>query len=366
MIHYTSMSMSKKIFSVLVSTCVLSSAAHAVTLTSHDENTSMRNIIGVQTYEPPAFEAEGETAPAPGADVQVEEITEMAFPEEPEFPAEDVQKQPVDLIGSTVQENDSTEYTDVPVPNPSPSLPGDENATVEPDVFYDSAPLNVPRGAQPTVPEKVDPMKDRASKIVKVEKNYNAGDKTSLLVSAKRALDLGRYDSAIDLYDSLYKKNPRDPRVLMGRAVAYQKAGRVQSAIQSYEELLEIQPSNVEAETSLLGLVRTRYPALALQRLLELNAKHPHNPDIAGQIGLTYADLGNLEDAVRYLGIAVSIEPNTALNYYNLAVLYDRNRMYGDAIKMYEEALSKDTLYGGGRSVPRDAIYQRLASLRSR
>ena len=117
------MSMSKKIFSVLVSTCVLSSAAHAVTLTSHDENTSMRNIIGVQTYEPPAFEAEGETAPAPGADVQVEEITEMAFPEEPEFPAEDVQKQPVDLIGSTVQENDSTEYTDVPVPNPSPSLP---------------------------------------------------------------------------------------------------------------------------------------------------------------------------------------------------------------------------------------------------
>jgi tetratricopeptide (TPR) repeat protein len=81
---------------------------------------------------------------------------------------------------------------------------------------------------------------------------------------------------------------------------------------------------------------------------------------------MTYADVGNIRDALRYLGMAVSLEPNNASYYYNLAVVSDRAGEVKQAIKFYEEALDKDSLYGGGRSVPRDAIYDRLSVIRDR
>ena len=232
----------------------------------------------------------------------------------------------------------------------------------EPDLFYDSMPVR--RGVQPTAPEKVDPVMSPAGKIIHVKKDFEAGDDQSLLVSAKRALSLGRYDSALGFYDQLYKKNPRDTRVLMGKAIALQNMGQVQTAIKAYEELLDVDPNNLEAEVSMLGLVKGRFPALALKRMLSLYGENPNNAGLNAQIGMTFAQLGNEREALRYLGTAVSLEPNNPSYYYNLAVVSDRAGDRKQAISFYEEALSKDTLYGAGRSVPRDAIYERLSVIR--
>ncbi|MCB9973340.1 MAG: tetratricopeptide repeat protein [Rhodospirillales bacterium] len=234
----------------------------------------------------------------------------------------------------------------------------------DPDVFYDSVPVR--RGVQPTAPEKVDPITRPAGKIVHVSKDFEADEDQAILVSAKRALALGRYDSALDFYEQLYKKNPRDARILMGKAIALQNLGHVQTAIKAYEELLNVQPDNLEAEVSMLGLVKTRFPAVALKRLLALGAKHPNEAGLSAQIGMSYAEMGNVRDALRYLGSAVSLEPNNAFYYYNMAVVSDRAGNLKDAIKYYEEALSKDTLYGGGRTVPREVVYERLSVIRAR
>ena len=42
------------------------------------------------------------------------------------------------------------------------------------------------------------------------------------MVSANRAMKLGRYDAAKEMYDDLYKLNPRDAQILSGRAVLLQ------------------------------------------------------------------------------------------------------------------------------------------------
>lgn len=251
----------------------------------------------------------------------------------------------------------------------SPQKPDDDQLPAidqgsEPDVFYDSMPAR--RGVQPTVPEKADPVSRPAGKIIRVIKDFDKEDDRSLLVSAQRAVDLGRYDSALSLYDQLYKKNPRDPRILMGRAVALQKAGHVQNAIKMYEELLDVRPNHLEAEVSMLGLVRTRFPAMALKSLTALFKDHPNNAALSAEIGLAYADLGNIEDSLRHLGMAVSLEPNQAIYYYNMAVVSDRVNANKEAIRYYEEALSKDAIYGGKRSIPRELVYDRLAVLRQR
>lgn len=234
----------------------------------------------------------------------------------------------------------------------------------EPDLFYDSMPVR--RGVQPTAPEKVDPLSRPAGKIIYVQKDFDAGEDQSLLVSARRALSLERYDSALGFYDQLYAKNPRDARVLMGKAVALQNLGQIQTAIKTYEELLDVDPNNLEAEVSMLGLVKTRFPALALKRLLELYESNPNEAGLNAQIGMSYAEIGNIREGLRYLGTAVSLEPNNPSYYYNLAVVSDRAGDFKNAITYYEEALSKDTIYAAGRSLPRDSIYERLSVIRQR
>ena len=211
---------------------------------------------------------------------------------------------------------------------------------------------------------RVDPRFEPGSRYIVVEKGAGAGSHQAMLVAAKRALSLGRYSSALQMFEGLYKKNKRDRQVLMGMAVAQQRSGFTESAIRTYEELLEIEPDNIEANTNMLGLIKVQYPSIAYRRLVDLWENNPRNAGLAAQIGLTSAELGNNDDALHYLGIAASLEPNNANYLYNMAVIVDRSGASKDAIQYYEKALQIDAMYGGSRTVPRDSIYDRLSKLR--
>ena len=240
-----------------------------------------------------------------------------------------------------------------------------ETTLEEPDVFYDSsavAPGSTP--TQSTAPRKVDPREEPGQSFIVVKKNQAAGSYESQIVAANRALKLGRDSSALEMFEGLYKRNPRDVRVLMGLAVAQQKTGFAASAIQTYEDVLKRDPNNQEAVVNMLGLMKQQYPEVALRRLSDLRKKYPNNPGIAAQIGMTQADLGHYDDAMRFLGIAASLEPNNAAHIFNMGVLHDRRGQRSEAIAMYEEALKIDAIHGASRSIPRESVYDRLASLR--
>lgn len=233
------------------------------------------------------------------------------------------------------------------------------------NVYYDSL-SQVPTGAMATSvgPRELNPTLEPASKMIIVNKESEEKSQESMLVSANRALKLKRYDSALEIFDQLYAKNNRDVRILMGRAVAQQNMGLTESAIQSYEEVLNLKPNHTEALINMMGLVRSQYPEIALRRLLELYAKHPGNASIAAQIGVTNADLGHFDDALRYLGIASTIEPGNAQHIFNMAIAADRMGNKAEAVRLYERALEIDVVNGGGNSVPREKIYDRLSVLR--
>ena len=185
------------------------------------------------------------------------------------------------------------------------------------------------------------------------------------VAAAGRALKLGRYDAALDLYTQLYKDNPRDGRILMGRAVALQKLGNIPDAVEAYEAVLDINSDNPEAIVNLMGLIRKEYPAVALEKLLGLQERHPNNPAIIAQLGIAYADAGNLEQATRTLNKAATLEPNNAQHYFNLAVVAERMKDRPRAIELYEKALETDAVYGSGRAIDRNMIYDRLTRIRS-
>lgn len=234
-----------------------------------------------------------------------------------------------------------------------------------PDTYYDSR-INVPTGpmADKIGPRKVDPNQEPATKLVVAKKTHNAGEQEALLASANRALELDRYDAALDLFDRLYAKNKRDPRILMGRAIAQQKTGKTDVAIMTYEELLKIQPNNTEAIVNMMGLIQSTYPEVALRRLSDLQLKYPNNDVIVAQLGMAFANSGSTNEAIRALTTAASINPHNAQHLYNIAVVSDRAGNKTQAIKYYEDALQTDAVYGESKSVPREQIYDRLSRLR--
>lgn len=232
------------------------------------------------------------------------------------------------------------------------------------DVFYDAEAL-VPEGElSRSSPRSIDPSVEPASRMIIVRKNAEPDSQHARLVAAERALKLGRYSSALEIYNDLYSRNKRDPNILMGRAIALQKLGLTDEAVVAYERILDVLPNNVDARVSMLGIMGEQYPAVALQQLKDMREQHPSNVAVAAQMGIIEARLGNYDSAMRYMGVAAGMEPNNANHYYNLAIVADKAGLKADAVKYYELSLETDSIYGGGRSIPRDAVYTRLAQLR--
>lgn len=216
-----------------------------------------------------------------------------------------------------------------------------------------------------TGPRKLDPAVEPGQKFVVVEKTASAGAYEAQYVAATRALKLGRYAAAMEMFEKLHKKNRRDPRILMGLAVAQQGAGFYESATQTYEDLLAVEPNNADAIVNLMGLMRNQYPSVTLKRLSDLGNKYPSNPGIPAQMGLISAEMKMYDEAMRYLEMAASMDPRSASHVYNMAIVAERKGDVASAIKFYEQALQLDATYGDAASaLPREKIYDRLVILR--
>jgi tetratricopeptide (TPR) repeat protein len=197
-----------------------------------------------------------------------------------------------------------------------------------------------------------------------VTKDYNADSASAKLIAAERAMKLGRYDAALDIYNELQQEYPRGKNTLLGKAVALQNLGRKEEAIAAYQTLLDHDADNIDAHINMLGLVSQKYPAVALQRLESLQEKHPNNLEIAGQKAFVEAQLGRYEEALKSFARIASQDTQNANHVLNMAIVADQAGMKKDAIEYYERALELDTIYSGGRALSREEIFDRLASMR--
>ena len=243
-------------------------------------------------------------------------------------------------------------------------IPKTPDDYVRKDNYYDAPPSIDGMQIQKTGPRKVNPSVETGSRFVVVEQSPDTDMIEARIVAAKRAMKLARYDAAVDIYESLYKKNKRDERILMGLAVAYQKTGQNDRAVQIYEQLSDINPKNSDAMVNMLGLIRQQYPEVALKKLIKLKNKYPDNAGIYAQLGVVNADLKNYEEAIKNLSIAASMDSKNAMHLFNIAIIFERMRNPKNAIKYYEKALEVDALYGAGRTINRELVYDRLSKLR--
>lgn len=197
-----------------------------------------------------------------------------------------------------------------------------------------------------------------------IKKERDAGDVDSRLVSARTALSQGRNAAALELFEDLHHDYPKDKRALMGRAVAMQKLGQDENALAAYEAVLNADPKNIDALTNMLGLLKSRDPGLAVEKLQQLRDAYPYQGDITAQLGIAYAANGQYDQALKYLDMAESLKPGSAYVLYNRSVLLDRMGRTGDAALLYRRILRMAADGELDQPLPLDSIRNRLAVLR--
>ena len=197
-----------------------------------------------------------------------------------------------------------------------------------------------------------------------VKKEHNANDVDSRLTAARSALAQGSYQAALELFDDLYRKNPRDQRISMGRAVALQKLGQTDEAMDAYQVALRNDPRNIEALTNMLGLLKGKDTPTALNKLQQLRDLYPANADVTAQLGMVYGVTGDYNNALKYLNMADALKPGNATVLYNKAVAYDHMGNTAEAAQLYHQILLLASDGVLDQSFPLEVVKQRLAALR--
>jgi len=197
-----------------------------------------------------------------------------------------------------------------------------------------------------------------------VKKEHNANDMDARLTAARSALAQGNYQAALELFDDLYRKNPRDMRVAMGRAVALQKLGQTDEAMEAYQAALRVDPRNIEALTNVLGLLKGKDTQTALKKLQQLRDLYPANADVTAQLGIVYGVSGDYNNALKYFNMADALKPGNPTVLYNKAVAYDHMGQTQEAADLYRKILLLASDGVLDQSFPLEEVRQRLANLR--
>jgi tetratricopeptide (TPR) repeat protein len=143
---------------------------------------------------------------------------------------------------------------------------------------------------------------------------------------------------------------PRDDPDARARAgIAAHQAGRIDEAERAYEATLAIAPGHPYA-SHFLGVIEMQRSewSSALPRLEHAVAARPDEPDFHGNLGLAYAAVDRLDEAVASHQRAIDLRPH-ARAYTNLGLALVEQHRHRDAIAAYDQALALDASFAQAR-----------------
>ena len=170
--------------------------------------------------------------------------------------------------------------------------------------------------------------------------------------------------AAIGVYNEVLETDPDNIQALLGLATSYHRTGQLEKARPLYGKVLAIDHDNKAALNNFMILLADEAPQEALAQLQQLEQRNPDFAAIPAQEAAIYQKLGLPEQAIQSMAKAIRISPNNMNYRYNLAVLLDRQRHYGQAITLYTQVLEASNR---GEKIPGNAqkIQERLTFIRS-
>lgn len=172
-----------------------------------------------------------------------------------------------------------------------------ESAPDDPELNYLVAWLHV----QALELEEAKPYLEKALRV-------NPEHRSSALLFAKVAAELGEPDAGREPLFAVLKQNPRDADALFDLAASYDRAGNTELAVRKYREVVAVDPGHAAALNNLaMHLIdvpgRTEEARVLAERAL---ARSPENPVYLDTLGRVQTGLGNYPQAARAFEAALS------------------------------------------------------------
>ncbi len=155
------------------------------------------------------------------------------------------------------------------------------------------------------------------------------------------------YDQALPLLEKAHELQPAQPAILYQLGVYQSILGQNNSAIESFNKVMNIDPEHWQAAYNLgaahyaVGNIPEAIHAYSLAARL-----NPNDADIFFNLGLAYSKAGAIQEAIDSYLTSREIEPDDPNIHYNLGRLYKEKGDKNNAINSLETAIALQPDFG--------------------
>ncbi len=160
----------------------------------------------------------------------------------------------------------------------------------------------------------------------------------AMIAEAKRLVDEGKYDEALEIYQNYLAENPKLLAVNLLIGQLHEKKMDYDNAVASYSAVLEQEPDNINAlqlkGTALIRKMDYDEAEKCFVRLAELKSDDPNVMYTVGEIML---EGGRTAKAIEYYSRAVELNPAFADAHMKLGYACYGEQRWADAITHFEK-----------------------------
>lgn len=154
-------------------------------------------------------------------------------------------------------------------------------------------------------------------------------------------MEMGQYSEAADAFLGALKGIPDDVNITYKLAQAYEKAGQLDKAAETFAKLAEIDPEEAKIyyNTIINMYNNAKMPekaAEAAQKLIELN---PNDSDALFNLGFMFVQMKKYEEAIDVLNRVIELNPSMEYAYLNIGFSYYSLKQFAKAIEAYSKTV---------------------------
>lgn len=172
-------------------------------------------------------------------------------------------------------------------------------------------------------------------------------DSNTMLERAKSALLAHDYNLAAKIYKNLILEEPENIDYKMQLGNLYVKAGKDDQALTLFKQVEKADDENLDVLVAISGVYRRqkRYEesvAFLEQALVICESNPKSRAKISYNLGFTYRQMGNYEEAIKCFEEVVDENPSDVLANNHLGAIYALQGNHGKAIEAYNRGLKYD------------------------
>ena len=153
----------------------------------------------------------------------------------------------------------------------------------------------------------------------------------------------GKISQALDSIELLIKDYPKESLLFNIRGACYAALGKLEDAVQNYQNALVIKPDYSDVSYNLGNVLRDLGQLEdAVKSYKKTIAIEPNYHAAQYNLGVTFQELGLLDDAAEQYEKALNIKPDNIEARINLGSVYQSLGLLEEAIKQYESILDVD------------------------